>query len=121
MEKEKISDIKQQCFSSIDGRADAIFELGRALFAHPELGFKEFETKKLLLEFLKKEGFTVQQEYARTGFQVSIGSGKYTQGMTIVDDADAEHANVRLLGHCVDVKAYNAYFMENLKILNERI
>lgn len=41
--------------------------------------------------------------------------------MTIVDDADAEHANVRLLGHCVDVKAYNAYFMENLKILNERI
>ena len=75
MEKEKISDIKQQCFSSIDGRADAIFELGRALFAHPELGFKEFETKKLLLEFLTKEGFTVQQEYARTGFQVSIGSG----------------------------------------------
>lgn len=48
-------------------------------------------------------------------------AGKYTQGMTIVDDADAEHANVRLLGHCVDVKAYNAYFMENLKILNERI
>ena len=59
MEKEKISDIKQQCFSSIDGRADAIFELGRALFAHPELGFKEFETKKLLLEFLKKEGFQI--------------------------------------------------------------
>ena len=25
-------------------------------------------------------------------------AGKYTQGMTIVDDADAEHANVRLLG-----------------------
>ena len=75
MEKEKISGIKQQCFSSIDSRADAIFELGRALFAHPELGFKEFETKRLLLEFLTKEGFTVQQEYARTGFQISIGSG----------------------------------------------
>ena len=97
MEKEKISDIKQQCFSSIDGRADAIFELGRALFAHPEL-FVEKPCK-------------VQIETA----------GKYTQGMTIVDDADAEHANVRLLGHCVDVEAYNAYFMENLKILNERI
>ena len=59
VEKEKISGIKQQCFSSIDSRADAIFELGRALFAHPELGFKEFETKKLLLEFLKKEGFQI--------------------------------------------------------------
>ena len=57
MEKEKISGIKQQCFSSIDSRADAIFELGRALFAHPELGFKEFETKRLLLEFSDKGRF----------------------------------------------------------------
>ena len=62
MEKEKISGIKQQCFSSIDGRADAIFELGRALFAHPELGFKEFETKKLLLEFLKKDALVKSGE-----------------------------------------------------------
>ena len=48
-------------------------------------------------------------------------AGKYTHGMTIVDDADAEHANVRLLEHCVDVEAYNSYFMENLKLLNEQI
>lgn len=75
MEAKKISDVKQQCFASIDRRADAILELGRTLFAHPELGFKEFETKRILREFLEGEGFTVWQEYARTGFAVSIGSG----------------------------------------------
>ena len=36
-----------------------------------------------------------------------------------MDGADANLANVRLLEHCVDVEAYNAYFMENLKILNQ--
>lgn len=35
VEKEKISGIKQQCFSSIDSRADAIFELGRCLVRSP--------------------------------------------------------------------------------------
>lgn len=66
---------KEQCFQYIDRHADAIVELGRALFAHPEMGFKEFETKRILTEYLTRAGFAVEQEYALTGFQVSIGAG----------------------------------------------
>lgn len=48
--------------------------------------------------------------------------GAYTRGMTIVEEAKEEaEANVTLVEHCVDNEAYNRYFMENLKLLDEMV
>ena len=51
----------------IDKYTDEILELGNELFRHPELGYKEFVTKKILVEFFKKHGITVNREYCITG------------------------------------------------------
>lgn len=75
MDRREIASVKADCFSQIDRNAEAITNLGRVLFAHPEMGFKEFETKRILMEYLQQRGFVVEQEYAVTGFQVSVGQG----------------------------------------------
>lgn len=71
----------------IDTHQEEIKALGRELFIHPELGYKEFETKKIIVETLKKHGIRVEKEYFETGFQVSIGSGKPHIGLLAELDA----------------------------------
>ena len=68
--------MKKQCVELIEHQSEEILKLSRQLFETAELGFKEYKTKELIQNYLKKEGFTVEKEYFETGFQVSIGSGK---------------------------------------------
>ena len=66
---------KKELFTLIDESKDEFLSLGDKLFHCPELGFKEFPAKKLLVEKFKEYGIDVEAEYFETGFQVSIGSG----------------------------------------------
>lgn len=50
-------------------------QLGEDLFNHPELGYKEFKTRSILIEFFKKHQVDVHKEFAHTGFSVQFGSG----------------------------------------------
>lgn len=63
------------------------YDLGWQLFTHPELGFKEFETKKIILDYLKKHNLHIDKEYAITGFSVTIGKGKPHIGLIAETDA----------------------------------
>jgi amidohydrolase len=85
--------MKKQCNDIIDQQTEEILALGRKLFVTPELGFKEFKTKEILVQFLKEEGFTIEKEYFETGFQVSIGSGHPHIGLIAELDA------IPTLGH----------------------
>ena len=85
--------MKKQCNDIIDQQTEEILELGRKLFLTPELGFKEFKTKEILVQFLKEEGFIIEKEYFETGFQVSIGSGHPHIGLIAELDA------IPTLGH----------------------
>lgn len=78
---------KEKLFALIDKHRDEIYALGDCLFRHPELGYKEKETKRILVETLKKHGFTVEKEYFETGFQVSWGSGAPHIGLIAELDA----------------------------------
>ena len=71
----------------IDAQQDEMIALGKELFMHPELGYKEFETKKMVQEELAKYGIHVEAEYFETGFQVSIGEGKPHIGLIAELDA----------------------------------
>ena len=46
------------------------------LFNHPELGFKEHETRRILLDFLSINNIQIDQDYGLSGFSVKIGRGK---------------------------------------------
>lgn len=46
------------------------------LFINPELGFKEVQTRSIILAFLKEHKLDITEDYGISGFKVSIGSGK---------------------------------------------
>lgn len=92
----------------IDEHADELIELGDALFCHPELGFREFETKKIIQNYLATHGLAIDKEYAYTGFSVTIGQGCPHIGLIAELDAiptrghpfaDAETTAAHACGH----------------------
>lgn len=70
-----------------------IKELGDNLLKNPELGYKEFKTKEILVNYLKAKGFKIENECFRTAFSVSIGKGHPHIGLIAELDA------IPTLGH----------------------
>lgn len=70
-----------------------ILELGEKLYKTPELGYKEFKTKEIIVDYLKSEGFEVENECFNTAFSVSIGKGHPHIGLIAELDA------IPTLGH----------------------
>lgn len=68
--------MKNKVNKYIDEHCNDIIELGATLFKNPELGFKEFKTKQLILDELNKHNITINKEYFETGFEVKLGNGK---------------------------------------------
>lgn len=66
---------------------DEIINLGRELFRTPELGYKEYKTKKILIDYFNKHNIKIKQEYFESGFSVSVGSGKPHIGLIAELDA----------------------------------
>ena len=79
--------MKTEINKMIDAQQDEMIAFGKELFMHPELGYKEFETKKLVQEELEKYGINVEAEYFETGFQVSIGQG--LPHIVLIEELDA--------------------------------
>lgn len=77
----------------IEKNKNEIIELGRKLFKTPELGYKEFETKKILVDYFKKNDIEIEKEYFETGFSVSVGNGYPHIGLIAELDA------IPTLGH----------------------
>lgn len=95
-------------------------ELGHALFACPELGFKEVKSSGILTSFLVKEGIPVETGLSVTGLKAQLGTGK---GYHIALVADMDALEVRIedrpcafhsCGHSIQT-AVMAYAMKLLK------
>jgi amidohydrolase len=65
-------DLKRQVHQAIDGHADDIVALGEQIRRHPELGFKEFKTAKLVEETLGKLGLSPRGGLAITGVRADL-------------------------------------------------
>ena len=61
--------------------------LGDMLLRCPELGYKEFKTKEILVEYLKAKGFKIENECFETAFSVSVGKGRPHIGLIAELDA----------------------------------
>ncbi len=57
------------------------------LFNHPELGFREKETRRLVLEYLNNHQIYLDKDYGLSGFSVKIGQGKPHIGLVAEMDA----------------------------------
>lgn len=85
--------MKEKVQKCLDEMSIKTIELGRKLFEIPELGFKEFKTREILMKELKNAGFEIERTFARTGFSVSLGSGHPHIGLIAELDA------IPTLGH----------------------
>lgn len=74
----RLPKLKQEVAADVQARAKFTQELVDQVFSFGELGFQEFETSKFLVSVLRKEGFTVEENYAGipTAWVATWGSGK---------------------------------------------
>jgi aminobenzoyl-glutamate utilization protein B len=79
----RLEALKRELIADIDSRAKFTQEMVDQIFSFGELGFQEFETSKYLVGILRKEGFTVQENYLGipTSFVATWGSGKPVIGL----------------------------------------
>ena len=78
-----IPDSHAQLLKLVDQNSAPYRELSHQIWAHPELGYKEFESSAALQAALRKDGFTVISPVADepTGFVASYGEGKPVIGI----------------------------------------
>jgi aminobenzoyl-glutamate utilization protein B len=74
----KLDQYTREVAQDIDSRAKFTADMVDQIFSFGELGFQEFETSKYLVNLLRENGFTVQENYAGipTAFVATWGSGK---------------------------------------------
>src|SRR5436189_3350877 len=65
-------DLRRDVWQAIDRRRDEIIGLGEQIRRHPELGFKEFKTAKLVEETFGKLGLSPKGGLALTGVRADL-------------------------------------------------
>ena len=70
------AELKQRLSEAVDRRADEIIGVGEQIRRHPELGFKEVKTAKLVEDTLRRLGFTPQTGLALTGVRADAAGGR---------------------------------------------
>jgi len=68
-------DLKRQVAEAIDRRAEAIIGVGEQIRRHPELGFKEVKTAKLVEETLRGLGLAPRTRLAHSGVRAEAAGG----------------------------------------------
>lgn len=103
-------------WEAVDGKREEIIAFGEALYKHPETGFKELETARLVAEEWKKVGVTAAALDDIPGIKVTVDTGRNGPGVAVLGELDAvickEHPHcardtgaVHACGHNVQVAA----------------
>jgi amidohydrolase len=81
--------LKREICETIDRRADDIIHLGETIRRHPELGFKEFKTAKLVEETLRSLGLAAKTGLAITGVRADARGGADGPILALLGELDA--------------------------------
>ena len=68
------SEIEKKVLDCIDKNKDVIIEYGKKVLSNPELGFREFETSKLVKSCFDKLGLSVKNNISYTGVKGVLGT-----------------------------------------------
>jgi amidohydrolase len=84
------NEIKQRVDAAIDKRAEEIIRLGEQIRLHPELGFKEVKTARLVEETFGKLGLSPKSGLAMTGVRAEVaGRGGDGPTFALLGELDA--------------------------------
>ncbi len=96
-----IATIKQQVQKTIDALAPGLKEISLSLHANPELAFEERESAKMLTDFLKQNGFQVEEGIAGlpTAFKAERRGARSRPNVTFLAEYDALPQTGHACGH----------------------
>ena len=81
---------KEIMLQKIESNIEAYMELVQTMYNNPEIGNEEFETMKLLVDYLDKVGFKTTSEYVvPTGFLGEYDTGKEGPTIAVMCEYDA--------------------------------
>lgn len=92
--------------NAIDAAENEIIDIGRKIYANPELGYREEKTSGLVREVFDKLGIKYTYPHALTGVRGKIGSGKVN--VCIIGETDAVISggkNAHACGHNAQLAA----------------
>jgi amidohydrolase len=82
-------DIKKRICEAIDRRRDQICRIGDHIMVNPELGFKEFETAKLVTKTMDEFGIPNETELAITGVKGVLRGKKPGPTVALIGELDS--------------------------------
>ncbi|MFP4200364.1 MAG: amidohydrolase [Clostridia bacterium] len=80
---------KQKAMEAIDENADRLIEYAEDIWAHPELGFKEFRTADKVMGFFDELGLEYKSGLARTGIRADVKGASSDVRIAIIGELDA--------------------------------
>ncbi len=97
----EVKKLKNTACSIIEKNKYEIIKLTKELFKHPETGYKEYITSKIIKNKLEKLGYEVEDNIAITGVKTSIGNNKKPH-IAVLGELDAiinkDHPNANKNG-----------------------
>ncbi len=81
--------VKKKVCDIIEANRDRIVEIGRSLYAHPELGYKEVFTSGLVKNVFDELGIEYQDGLAATGIKAKLKKDRVGPNVAIIGELDA--------------------------------
>lgn len=79
----------EKIFSAVDKNRELILRAERYIWAHPETGYKEFETSKYMEDNFVKLGYDIIKADGITGFYTVIDTGKDGPEILVLGELDS--------------------------------
>ena len=81
--------IKTIFANAIDGRIDEIKRISLDILNHPESGYREYRTSRLVADWFRTNGFHVQTDVAKTGVISTLETGRPGPHVVVMGELDA--------------------------------
>lgn len=84
-----VSALKRKVIEAVDSSRDTILELGKDIFDHPELGYREERTTARASEYLEGLGLEVERDIAVTGCRSLLNAASEGPTIALLGELDA--------------------------------
>lgn len=84
-----IDDVKDRVTAAIQAKRDAIYAIGDAIYADPELGFKEFHTAERVAAYFDRLGLSYRTNLGITGVKAVLDTGRPGPSVCIIGELDS--------------------------------
>ena len=82
-------ELKELVCKTVDENAERIIEIGERILAKPEMGYREFETSKLIKEEFERLGIPYRDKLAITGVKANLAGKAHEARVAVIGEMDA--------------------------------